>query len=251
MGGHSHWSTIRRKKGAEDAKRGKIFTKVSREITTAARIGGGDPNGNPRLRLAVGKAKEVNMPSDNVKKAIMKGTGELPGVTYEEAIYEGYGPGGVAILIEISTDNKNRTVSDVRSLLTKNGGRMGEAGCVAWMFEKKGQIVVEQSEVEEEVLMDLVLQSGASDMKTEDKVFEVITEPGDFENVRKALEEKKVQCLSAEVSYLPKSTVALKGKETEQVLRLVDVLEENDDVQAVHANFDIPEDVLEKIVGGE
>ena len=191
------------------------------------------------------------MPSGNVKKAIMRGTGELPGVTYEEAIYEGYGPGGVAILIEISSDNKNRTVSEVRNLLTKNGGRMGEAGCVAWMFEKKGQIVVEQSEVEEEVLMDLVLQSGALDMKTEDKIFEVITEPTDFENVRKALEERKIPWVTAEVSYLPKSTVALEGKEAEQVLKLIEVLEENDDVQAVHANFDIPQDVLEKVVGGE
>ena len=190
------------------------------------------------------------MPSENIKRAIKKGTGELPGVTYEEAIYEGYGPGGVAILIEISSDNKNRTVSEVRNLLTKNGGRMGEAGCVAWMFEKKGQILIEQSEVEEDTLMDLVLESGASDMKTEDKIFEVITEPADFENVRKAWEEKKISWVTAEVLYLPKTTVALKGKEAEKVLRLVEVLDENDDVQAVHANFDIPHDVLEQVLGG-
>lgn len=251
MGGHSHWSTIKRKKGAEDARRGKVFTKIIREVTSAARIGGGDITGNPRLRLAVDKAKSVNMPADNIKKAIQRGTGELPGVTYDELTYEGYGPGGVAILIEISTDNKNRTVAEIRNLLDKNNGRMGEAGSVAWMFDKKGRLIVETSRADEDKLMSLVLEAGAEDMKTDAGVFEIITAPGDFEAVRQAVEDAGIQTASAEVTYLPQSTVALDGKEALQVLRLIEALDDHDDVQAVHANFDIPDSVMEKVGSGE
>ena len=247
MGGHSHWSTIKRKKGSEDAKRGKIFTKIIREITTAARLGGGDPNVNPRLRLTIAKAKDANMPADNIKKAIMRGTGELPGITYEETIYEGYGPNGIAILVEISSDNRNRTVSEIRNLFDKHGGRMGEAGCVAWMFTKKGQLVIERSSVNEEKLMNLVLESGAEDLQMDDNCFEVITSFSGFEKVRKAIEDQQIPMVSAEITHIPQSTVRLDGKEAEQVLRLVEVLEDHDDVQGVHANFDIPQAVMEKV----
>lgn len=251
MGGHSHWSTIKRKKGAEDARRGKVFTKIIREITSAARLGGGDITGNPRLRLAVDKAKAANMPADNIKRAIMKGTGELPGASFEDLTYEGYGPAGVALLIEISTDNKNRTVSEIRNLLDKNNGRMGEAGSVAWMFDKKGRLVVEAAGADEDKLMTLVLEAGAEDMKTDNGVFEIITAPGDFESVRQAVEDAKIPTVEAEVTFLPQSTVAVEGKEAEQVLRLVEALEDHDDVQAVHANFDIPDSVMEKVGSGE
>jgi YebC/PmpR family DNA-binding regulatory protein len=251
MGGHSHWSTIKRKKGAEDARRGKVFTKIIREITSAARIGGGDITGNPRLRLAVDKAKAVNMPADNIKKAIQRGTGELPGVNYEDLTYEGYGPAGVALLIEISTDNKNRTVAEVRNLLDKNGGRMGEAGSVAWMFGKKGRLVVETARADEDKLMNLVLEAGAEDMRTDDGTFEVITEPGDFESVRQAVEDAGIPTVTAEVTYIPASTVRVEGKEAERVLKLVEALDDHDDVQTVHANFDIPDEVMEKIGSGE
>ncbi|HLB95139.1 MAG TPA: YebC/PmpR family DNA-binding transcriptional regulator [Nitrospiria bacterium] len=247
MGGHSHWSTIKRKKGAEDAKRGKAFTKVIREVTTAARVGGSDPNGNPRLRLAIVKAKDVNMPADNIKKAIQRGTGELPGVIYEEAIYEGYGPGGVAILIEITSDNKNRTVSEIRNLLDKYGGRMGEAGCVSWMFHKKGYIVIEKGKADEEKLMNLVLETGAEDLKSDESNFEIMTAPPDFEGVRKALAAQQIEAVSAEVTFVPQSYVHLEGKEAELMLKLMEALEEQDDVQAVHANFDIPQAVMEKV----
>lgn len=247
MGGHSHWSTIKRKKGAEDAKRGKIFTKVIREITSAARLGGADLSGNPRLRLAVVKAKEVNMPADNIKKAIQRGTGELPGVHYEELIYEGYGPGGVAILIEISTDNKNRTVSEVRHLLDRYGGRMSDAGSVAWMFQRKGRIVIEKSKANEDKLMGLVLEAGAEDLLTDGNEFEVIVSPQDFENVRKVLEDQKMEIASAEVAYIPKMTVTIDGKEAAQFLKLMDALEDYDDVQNIHANFDIPDAVMDQV----
>jgi YebC/PmpR family DNA-binding regulatory protein len=247
MGGHSHWSTIKRKKGAEDAKRGKVFTKIIREITSAARIGGGDPNGNPRLRLAIDKAKDANMPADNIKKAIQRGTGELPGVTYEEAVYEGYGPGGVAILIEIASDNKNRTVSEVRNLMDKHGGRMGEAGCVSWMFHKKGYLVVEKSKADEEKLMNLVLEAGAEDLRTDEGNFEILTAPADFENVRKALATQQIEPATAEVTFVPQSYVRLEEKDAELMLKLMESLEDHDDVQAVHANFDIAKDVMEKV----
>ena len=247
MGGHSHWSTIKRKKGAEDAKRGKVFTKIIREVTTAARVGGGDPNGNPRLRLAIAKSKEVNMPADNIKKAIQRGTGELPGVNYEEAVYEAYGPGGVAILIEITTDNKYRTVAEIRNLLEKHGGRMAEAGSVSWMFHRKGRLIVYKSKSDEDKLMSLVLEAGAEDLQTADDSFEVITAPHDFENVRRVLEDRKIATVSAEVAYIPQNTVSLDGKEAEQMLKLMELLEDHDDVQNIHANFDIPQDVMEKV----
>jgi YebC/PmpR family DNA-binding regulatory protein len=246
MGGHSHWSTIKRKKGAEDAKRGKVFTKIIREVTTAARIGGGDINGNPRLRLAIAKSKEVNMPADNIKKAIQRGTGELPGVNYEEIVYEAYGPGGVAILIEITTDNKYRTVAEIRNLLEKHGGRMAEAGSVSWMFHRKGRLIVDKSKSDEDKLMSLVLEAGAEDLQTADDNFEVITAPHDFEAVRKVLEDRKIPTVSAEVAYIPANTVSLDGKDAEQMLKLMELLDDHDDVQNLHANFDIPQDVMEK-----
>ena len=250
MGGHSHWSTIKRKKGAEDARRGKIFTRLIKDMTVAARIGGGDADTNPRLRLAIDKAKGATMPADNIKKAIMRGTGELPGVQYEEMTYEAYGPGGVAMLIEISTDNKNRTVAEIRNLLEKKGGRLAETGSVAWMFNKKGHLVVNRDQVDEEKLMNLVLESGAEDLRTEGELFIVITPPMEYEKVKKAVDDEKIPMVTSEVIYLPQSTVSVEGKEAERVLKLVEALEEHDDVQAVHANFDIPDSVMEKVESG-
>jgi YebC/PmpR family DNA-binding regulatory protein len=235
---------------AQDAKRGRIFTKIIREITTAAKLGGGDAEGNPRLRTAIGKAKEVNMPLDNIKKAIQRGTGELPGVNYEEGIYEGYGPGGVATLIEIMSDNRNRTVSEIRHLLSKHGGAMGEAGCVSWLFSQKGYIILEKSSSDEEKLMGLVLEAGAEDLKTDGKNYEVITSPEDFEKVKKSLEENHIPFVLAEITMIPKNFVPLEGKEAEQMLKLVEALEDHDDVQKVHANFDISEEVIDQVGAG-
>jgi YebC/PmpR family DNA-binding regulatory protein len=232
---------------AQDAKRGRIFTKIIREVTTAARIGGGDPEGNPRLRTAIAKAKEVNMPLDNIKKAIQKGTGELPGVAYEEGVYEGYGPGGVAIMIEIMSDNRNRTVSEIRYILSKHGGNMGEAGCVSWVFNKKGYVVVEKAHADEEKLMGLVLEAGAEDLRTDEKNFEVITNPDDFEKVKKVLENNKITFALAEVTMVPQNYVKLEGKDAEQMLKLMEALEDHDDVQKVHANFDIPDEVIQRV----
>ncbi len=247
MGGHSHWSTIKRKKGAEDARRGKIFTKILREMTTAARLGGGDPNGNPRLRLVIEKAKSANMPSENMKKEIQRGTGELPGVHYEEAVYEGYGPGGVAILIETTSDNKNRTVAEIRNILEKKGGRMGEAGSVNWMFHRKGRIVVEKSKAEEEKLMDLVLEAGAEDLKTEGDEFEILSGPHEFEAVRGSLESAGIEMATAELTSIPENTIYMESDEAEKMLKLMEALEDQDDVQEVHANFDISAEVMEKV----
>ncbi len=246
MSGHSKWSQIKHKKASTDAKRGKIFTKIVKEISVAARTGGGDPEGNPRLRTAIEKAKEVNMPSDNIKKAIMKGTGELPGTTYEEVIYEGYGPGGVALLIETLTDNKNRTVSEVRHILSKNGGSLGEAGCVAWMFEKKGYILVEKSKVDEDTLMSIVLDAGAEDMKNDPKEdnYEIITSPENLNTVKETIEKQDITVSLSEITMLPKSYVPIEGSTAEQMVRLIDALEDNDDVQNVYANFDIPEEAM-------
>ncbi|MCL5063068.1 MAG: YebC/PmpR family DNA-binding transcriptional regulator [Nitrospiraceae bacterium] len=246
MSGHSKWSQIKHKKASTDAKRGKIFTKIVKEISVAARTGGGDPEGNPRLRTAIEKAKEVNMPSDNIKKAIMKGTGELPGTTYEEVIYEGYGPGGVALLIETLTDNKNRTVSEVRHILSKNGGSLGEAGCVAWMFEKKGYILVEKSKVDEDTLMSIVLDAGAEDMKNDPKEdnYEIITSPENLNTVKETIEKQNITVSLSEITMLPKSYVPIEGSTAEQMVRLIDALEDNDDVQNVYANFDIPEEAM-------
>lgn len=248
MSGHSKWSTIKHKKGAADARRGKIFTKIIKEITIAARMGGGDQTGNPRLRSAIQAAKAENMPKENIERAIKKGTGELPGVSYEEATFEGYGPGGVAVLVEILSDNRKRTVADIRHIFSKNAGNLGEAGCVSWMFDKKGLIVFEKDKVDEEKLMDLALEAGAQDVQETDKEYEVITEPADFERVKKQLLEKaKLIPTYAEISMLPQSTVRLTGKEAQQMLRLMESLEDSEDVQHVYANFDIPDEEMEKV----
>ncbi|OPX20770.1 MAG: transcriptional regulator [Desulfobacca sp. 4484_104] len=248
MSGHSKWSTIKRKKGAQDAKRGKIFSKLIKEITVAARLGGGDPGGNPRLRAAVEAAKAENMPKDNIDRAIKKGTGELEGSAYEEVIYEGYGPAGVALLVESLTDNKNRTVSDVRYLLSKYGGSMGEAGCVAWMFDKKGVIVFDKAAVDEDELLEAALEAGADDLVVGESEFEVLTEATNFEAVRKALEDKGFTYVLAEVQMHPKSTVRIEEqKAAEQVLKLLEMLEDHDDVQHVFANFDIPDQIIEAL----
>jgi YebC/PmpR family DNA-binding regulatory protein len=247
MSGHSKWSTIKHKKGAADARRGKIFTKIIKEITIAARMGGGDQTGNPRLRSAIQAAKAENMPKENIERAIKKGTGELPGVSYEEATFEGYGPGGVAVLVEILSDNRKRTVADIRHIFSKNAGNLGEAGCVSWMFDKKGLIVFEKDKVDEEKLMDLALEAGAQDVQETDKEYEVITEPADFERVKKQLDEAKLTPTYAEISMVPQSTVRLTGKEAQQMLRLMESLEDSEDVQHVYANFDIPDEELEQL----
>ncbi|MGH7233586.1 MAG: YebC/PmpR family DNA-binding transcriptional regulator [Nitrospiraceae bacterium] len=246
MGGHSHWATTKRHKASVDAKRGKIFTRVIRELTIAARQGG-DPDGNPRLRLAIAKAKDANMPGDTMKKAIQRGTGELPGVHYEEFSLEGYGPGGTALLLEITSDNRNRTVAEIRSLLTKNNGNMAEAGSVAWQFHKKGLLVVEQGKIEEDRLLSLALEAGAEDVKVHEKAFEVITAPHDFEMVKKALADAKIETSLAEVTFLPQNHIKLEEKSAEQMLKLLEILDEHDDVQKVHANFDIPDEIMEKV----
>ncbi len=248
MSGHSKWANIKHKKGAEDARRGKVFTKVVKEIIVAARFGGGDPNANPRLRTVLLKAKSVNLPKDNIERAIKKGTGELEGVDYEELSYEGYGPGGAAILLESLTDNKNRTVADVRHIFSKHNGNLGENGCVAWMFDKKGWFEVAKSAADEETLMTVALDAGAEDIKDDDdENFEVITAPDDFEAVKAALEEANIACVDAEVTMLPQTNVSLKGKEAEQMLKLMDALEDNDDIQKVYTNADIDEDVINAI----
>ncbi len=244
MSGHSKWATTKHKKAATDAKRGKVFTKIGKEITVAAKLGGGDPGGNPRLRTAVAKAKAVSMPADNIKRAIQRGTGELPGVSYEEITYEGYGPGGVAVLVESMTDNRNRTVSEIRNIFSKAGGNMGEAGCVSWMFHKKGYVVVKREKADEDKLMSLALDAGAEDMQAEDDNFVITTSPHDFEKVKKALEDAGLALEVAEITMVPQTYVKLEGKEAQQMLRLVETLEDNDDVQNVYANFDIPDEIL-------
>ena len=246
MSGHSKWSTIKHKKAAKDAKRGKLFTKFIKEITVAARMGGGDAATNPRLRTAVQTARDNSMPNENIERAIKKGTGELEGVSYEEVSYEGYGPGGAAFLVQAWTDNRNRTVSDIRRLFSKHGGSLGETGCVAWMFDSKGLIVVSRDSVEEEALLGLALEAGAEDVTESDGVFEVVTRPEDFAAVRESLENGKVPMLSAEVAMVPRNTMKLGEREAEQTLSLTEDLEDLDDVQSVAANFDIPADLLEK-----
>jgi YebC/PmpR family DNA-binding regulatory protein len=246
MGGHSHWATTKRHKASVDAKRGKIFTRVIREITIAARQGG-DPEGNPRLRLAISKAKDANMPGDTIKKAIQRGTGELPGVTFEELTLEGYGPGGVALLLEVTTDNHKRTVAEIRNVLTKHNSTMAEAGSVAWQFQKKGLLVIEQGKADEDRLLSIALDAGAEDVKVDEKTFEVITSAQDFEMVKKALTDAKIETSLAEVTYVPQNYVKLEEKNAEQMLRLMEVLDDHDDVQKVHANFDIPTEIMEKV----
>jgi len=244
MSGHSKWSSIKHKKGATDAKRGKIFTKLIKEITVAARFGGGDPAANPRLRTAIQAAKNENMPKDNIERAIKKGTGELEGVNYEESIYEGYGPGGAAVFIESLTDNKNRAVADIRHLLSKAGGNLGSNGCVAWMFEKKGYIVVENDAVDEDTLMEVAIDAGAEDVREDDSNYEIITDPKDFEAVKAAIEAQSLPYIAAEITMLPQSTVNLQGKEAEQMVKLMESLEDCDDVQRVYTNADIPEELV-------
>src|ERR1043165_3634272 len=246
MSGHSKWSTIKHKKAAKDAKRGKIFTKLIKEITVAARIGGGDINANPRLRTAVLTARANSMPGENIDRAIKKGTGELEGVNYEEIQYEGYGPGGAAILAQVLTDNKNRTVSEIRRLFTKHGGNLGETGCVAWMFDKMGLITVEKASVEEERLMDLVLEAGAEDVRDEGEIFEVVTRPEDFEKVKDKLDKEKIPIASAQITMVPKNTVDIDERHAEQILKLTEELEDHDDVKSVSANFNIPDELMEK-----
>lgn len=248
MSGHSKWSTIKRKKGANDAKRGKIFTKLIKEITVAAKMGGGDPDANPRLRTAVLSAKSENMPKDNIERAIKKGTGGLEGVNYEEILYEGYGPGGVAVLVETMTDNKNRTVADVRHYFSKSGGNLGESGCVGWMFDKKGIIVVDKEAMSEEELMDLALEAGAEDVLEEDTTFQVITAPEEFNDVMASLDKAELKYAEASVSMVPQNTIDVAEEKTaKSLMRLLESLEDHDDVQKVHANFDIPDDLMESL----
>ncbi len=245
MSGHSKWANIKHRKGKMDAIRGKITTKISREITVAARAGGADPAGNMRLKLALQKAKENNVPKDNIQRAIQKGIGSLDGGNYEEIVYEGYGPGGVAVLLEIMTDNRNRTAADIRHLFAKHGGNLGEAGCVSWMFDKKGLFLVDKDGVNEEDLMLIALEAGAEDIKSEDDQYEVTTAPDDWEQVRAALEAAKVQTASAQITMVPQTTVELAGDDAVKMLKLMDALEDHDDVQEVYANFDIPEDMMD------
>jgi YebC/PmpR family DNA-binding regulatory protein len=239
MSGHSKWKTIKHKKNKMDDQRGKIFTKLIKEITTSARIGGGDENANPRLRQAIIQARNLNMPMANVDRAIKKGTGELPGVTYEEYAYEGYGPGGAALLIEVLTDNKNRSVSELRHTLSRYNGSLAEAGSVAWMFNKKGQIIVDGYTGDEDKLMEIVLESGADDMTRDDNTYEVITAPELLERVKNALEKAQIPTSSAEIAMIPKTTIKIEGKDAEAMLKLMEAIEDLDDVQNVNSNFDI------------
>jgi YebC/PmpR family DNA-binding regulatory protein len=245
MSGHSKWAGIKHKKAVVDSRRGKVFSKISRELTVASKLGGGNPDMNPRLRLAIEKARSVNMPSDNVKRAIMKGTGELPGTDYEETMYEGYGPSGVALMLDVMTDNRNRTLPELRHIMSKHGGSIAEAGSVAWMFEKKGYILVDKKIIDEDTLMAAALDAGAEDVKNEpdEENFEIITAPEDFTGVKAHLEKEKVEFHLAEVTFIPKSYVKLEAKDAEKMLKLMEALEEHDDVQNVYANFDIPDDV--------
>lgn len=248
MAGHSKWANIKHRKGAQDAKRGKIFTKLIKEITVAAKIGGGDLEANARLRLAVDKAKQANMPKDNIDRAIKKGTGDLDGVVYEEGIFEGYGPGGIAVIVEFLTDNRTRTVADVRHAFTKFGGSLGVSGSVSFMFDRKGQIVFD-SELDFDTIFEAALEAGAEDVKEEDSVIEVITAPGELEAVRIALEECGLKYQSAEVTMIPQTMTAVEGKQAESLMKMIDVLEDNDDVQSVHANFDLSDAEMDRIMG--
>lgn len=248
MSGHSKWSTIKHKKGAADAKRGKIFTKLIKEVTIAARIGGsGDPNSNPRLRAAIQAAKNENMPKDNIERAIKKGTGELEGVNYEESLYEGYGPGGAAVLVESLTDNKNRAVADIRHIFSKNAGNLGSNGCVAWMFDKKGYINVRKDGVDEELLMEVSINAGAEDVREDGNSFEIISDSENFESVRAALEEASIPYVEAEITMIPQSTTNIEGKEAQQMVRLIEALEDCEDVQKVYTNADIPDEIADSM----
>ncbi len=246
MSGHSKWHSIKHKKAAADSKRGRIFTRLIKEMTAAARMGGGDPDANPRLRLAVSTAKASNMPAENIKRAIMRGTGELPGVSYEDVNYEGYGPGGVAIFMHVLTDNRNRTVAELRHILSKNGGNLGETGCVGWMFDRKGYFVVEKSVADEERLLELALGAGADDLREDGSNFEILTAPENFDAVRVALEGAKIVTAAAEISMVPQNYVKLEGKNAQTMLKLMEALEDHEDIQNVWANFDIDESELKE-----
>ncbi len=248
MAGHSHWAQIKRKKAVQDAKRGKIFTKLIREIMVAARLGGGDPSANSRLRAAIQAARAANMPKENIERAIRKGTGQEPGTRWEEAIYEGYGPGGVAVLIESVTDNKRRTVGELRHIFSKCGGNLAEPGAVSWIFEQKGLIVVSTEGNDEEHIFSVALEAGAEDVREYEKEFEIITSPQEFEDVKKALEDAGIKIESAKITMVPKTTVKLQEeKAVQQMLRLLEALEDHDDVQRVYANFDIPDELMERV----
>ena len=249
MSGHSKWATIKHKKGALDAKRGKIFTRLIKEISIAAKNGGGDPDSNPRLRTAILAAKSENMPADNIKRAIQRGTGELPGVNYEEFSLEGYGPGGVAILLDINTDNRNRTVSEIRHVFGKNGGNMAEAGAVSWMFHKKGDIVVPKSAAKEDDLMGIVLDAGADDLRDDGDNWEVLCETSAYEAVLEAVKKAGITPVSSEVTMIPHNYIKLEGAAANTMIRLMEAFEEHDDVQNVHANFDIDQKLLEEVAG--
>jgi YebC/PmpR family DNA-binding regulatory protein len=247
MSGHSKWSTIKHKKGAADAKRGKIFTRILKEMSVAARMGGGDPNGNPRLRAAIAEAKANNMPKDNIERAIKRGTGEIEGVTYEELTYEGYGPGGVALMVETMTDNTNRTTPEIRHMFEKHGGNLGTPGSVRFQFERKGYFAVERSAVGEDKLMEIVLEAGADDLQAEDpEIFEVYTGPENFEAVRQALETNKIVTVEAKLGQIPSNYVTLDEQKAKQMIRLLEVLDDHEDVQNVWSNFDIPAEMMEE-----
>jgi len=247
MSGHSKWSSIKHKKALKDARRGKLFTKFIKEITVAARMGGGDVNANPRLRTAVTTARQNSMPADNIDRAIKKGTGDLEGVTYEEVTYEAYGPGGVAILVQTLTDNRNRTVADLRSIITKHGGNLATAGAVSWMFQKRGLITVERAGVDEDRVMEVALEGGAEDVREAGDILEVVTAPEQFDRVKEALDAAKIAAASAEVTSIPSSTVAISGKPAEQMVRLLEAVEDHDDVQNVSSNMDIAAEELERL----
>lgn len=247
MSGHSKWKTNKGKKMVADAKKGAAYTKIIRELTMVAREGGGKPDTNPRLRAVMQKAREANMPSDNVKMAIKRGTGEIPGIVYEESMYEAYGPGGVAILVETLTDNKNRTTAELRNIMSKKGGNIAGAGAVSWMFTKKGYFLIDKTQAKEDELMSLALDSGAEDFKADDKNYEIFTSVADFEKVKQVLDSKGIKCQDAELTMIPSSTIKLTGNEAKQLLTLIENLEEHDDVQQVYANFDIPDEIMDQV----
>ncbi len=248
MSGHSKWSSIKHKKGAADAKRGQLFSKLSRAITVAAKEGGGDPTGNATLATAIQKAKDNSMPKDNIERAIAKGAGGGEGANYETIIYEGYGPNGVAVLVEAMTDNRNRTAADIRNIFNRTNGKLGETGTVAWMFERKGSIVVDTAATDEDTLMTVAIDAGAEDVSQDEHIYEIVTDPSDFMAVREALDAADIAYTSAELAMLPKNTVKIEEQsEAKKMMRLIDALEESDDVQEVHANFDISEEILEAL----
>jgi YebC/PmpR family DNA-binding regulatory protein len=249
MSGHSKWATIKRKKGKLDAARGRVFTRLIKEITVAARDGGGDPDSNARLRTAISTAKAANMPQDNIKKAIQKGTGELPGTTYEEATFEGYGPSGVAVFVDCLTDNRNRTVSEIRHIFSKYNGNLGENGCVAWMFDRKGIIMIKAEGVGEDAVMEIALEAGATDIQSQGDAYEVTTESGDLDRVREAMEKAELPIMEAEVRRVPQNTVKLDRKAAESMMKLMEALDDQDDVQQVSANFDIDDEIMEELSG--